>query len=333
MASTERLKARLLQEAVEDNIATINGRPRRVGCAVNLWSRRSTLLILFLAILGDHQMAARWGNATATAGAAQLSANIVSFRPPVVTTSFDRPQPVSPAELALDVRRVVIDAGHGGTSVGTSATGGLREKDVTLNIAERLRQLLVENNFVVLMTREGDETMSLQERSEMANRGRGDIFLSIHLNALRPDSRGVETYYLGPTAAPAVNSVVAEENRDSGYSLSDMRTLLDQIYIDTRADESRHFAESVQRALVRGLRRVNPALEDRGVKTAPFLVLAATQMPAILAEVSCLSNDDETKLLIGSEYRQTIANALFDGIRAYLGDRAPRERKETDSGS
>ena len=154
------------------------------------------------------------------------------------------------------------------------------------------------------------------------------------MNSLVPkDTRGIETYYLGTSDAPGVDALAAAENRDSGYSLADMRTLVDMIYMDARKDESRRLAESVQRALLRDLRRVNPSIEDRGVKTAPFVVLVGTKMPAILAEVSCLSNDEEAELLNGSGYRQSIADALFDGVHAYLREGTSVGRKETVHGS
>ena len=115
--------------------------------------------------------------------------------------------------------------------------------------------------------------------------------------------------------------------------MTDLRALVDMIYADARRDESRRFATSVHNALLRELRRVNPDLEDRGVKTAPFVVLAATRMPAILAEVSCLSNDDEVELLGEASYRQSIADALFNGIGSYLHQGVRKEHKETGNGS
>lgn len=242
-------------------------------------------------------------------------------------------QRLSVAALALGVRRIVLDAGHGGTSLGTSAATGLHEKDVTLDIADRLRRRLVSEGVSVMMTREHDDTLSLQERSDVANNAHGDLFLSIHVNSLPHENRGVETYFLGPSEAAAADAVAANENKDSGYSMADLRTLIDMIYAGARKDESRRFAASVHRALLRDLRRVNPALEDRGVKTAPFVVLAATHMPAILAEVSCLSNDEEAELLGGASYRQSIADALFNGIEAYLHPNVATGHKETGNGS
>jgi N-acetylmuramoyl-L-alanine amidase len=342
MRKTDRLKARLLREAVEDNVATMTGelpKPlRRNRRLLALWGPRAAALVLFLAFVG---LRLTPGNGTAVAQskpAHQASGTPVApaaAREEAPTAaSFSKPQRLSLSALALGVRRVVIDAGHGGSSLGTSAAKGLHEKDVTIDIAERLRKRLTAEGITVLMTREGDAEVSLQDRSDMANRGRGDLFLSIHVNSLtQRDSRGVETYYLGASANPAIDALAAAENRDSGYSLADLRTLVDMIYMDARKDESRRLAESVQRALLRDLRRVNPAIEDRGVKTAPFVVLVGTRMPAILAEVSCLSNDDEAELLGGSGYRQSIADALFDGVHVYLREGTPGGRKETVHGS
>ena len=165
-------------------------------------------------------------------------------------------QQVPPNVLGLSVRRVIVDAGHGGDNLGTSSADGINEKDVTLDIAERVRQLIVQRGFEAVMTRTADETRSLMERAATANRRHGDIFVSIHLNSLRPASvRGIETYYLGPSDGPEFDAIAAAENRDSGYSLSDIRSLLEKIYTDARRDESRRLAESVQRALVLHLRQ------------------------------------------------------------------------------
>jgi N-acetylmuramoyl-L-alanine amidase len=225
---------------------------------------------------------------------------------------------VDPNVLDLSVRRVILDAGHGGDNLGTSSADGVNEKDVTLDIAERVRQLIVQRGFEAVMTRTADETRSLLERAATANDRHGDIFVSIHLNSLRPTSvRGIETYYLGPSDGPELDAIVTAENRHSGYSLSDIRSLLEKIYTDVRRDESRRLAQAVQRALVLNLQKTAPAITDRGVKTAPFVVLIATEMPAIVAEVSCLSNHDDATHLNTAEYKQTIAEALVSGIQTF----------------
>lgn len=232
------------------------------------------------------------------------------------------PRPVDPQVFPLAVRRVVLDPGHGGTSLGTRTPSGLTEKEVTLDIARRLQGLLAADGFDVRLTRQGDSGIALEERARLANEAEADLFVSIHVNWIEDTrrSRGVETYYLGTTDDPYLNELAAMENRESGYSLADMRHLLDRIYSDLRVGKSRELAQSVQAALFQSLAKINPQLQDRGVKTAPFLVLVETEMPAILAEVSCLSNEREADLLSKPLYRQFIAEALARGIRSYAGD-------------
>ena len=137
------------------------------------------------------------------------------------------------------------------------------------------------------------------------------------MNWLEPRSiRALETFYVGPTEDPAVMKLASLENRDSGYSLADYRRILEKVYIDERRDDSRELAKSIHAELYRELKQLNPKLENRRVKTAPFAVLIGTQMPAILAEVSCLSNG-EVKLLSNGDYREKIAVAILRGIRGY----------------
>jgi N-acetylmuramoyl-L-alanine amidase len=331
MARTQRLKARLLREAVEDNVATMNGslpKPLRRGRRFfGRWGSLATLGLFFLALAIALRPVP--GNGATAAEPSLLVLHKRAPAPAPAAESFERPQRLSVAALDLGIERVVIDAGHGGSSLGTTGALGLHEKDVTLDIADRLSRKLAAQGLRVRMTRQGDDTLSLQDRSNIANDARGDLFLSIHVNSLPPQNRGIETYFLGPSQAPSADAVAAEENRDSGYSMADLRTLVDMIYTDARKEESRRFAASVQQSLLRDLRRQNPSLEDRGVKTAPFVVLAATRMPAILAEVSCLSNLEEAALLGDAQYRQSIADALFNGIDAYIHQGTPARHKET----
>jgi N-acetylmuramoyl-L-alanine amidase len=175
----------------------------------------------------------------------------------------------------------------------------------------------MQDAFTVVMTREGDRDVSLERRGALANQAGADIFVSIHLNWIENRARGVETYYLGPTDDPYLTRLAASENRDSGYSMADMRHLLDRIYAGVRQEKSHKLAETVQGALFESLNKVSPEVENRGVKAAPFIVLLTTEMPAILAEVSSLSNDKEAQLLTKPLYRQYIAEALAQGIRAY----------------
>jgi N-acetylmuramoyl-L-alanine amidase len=326
MANVERIKRQLLRDLVQENLDLIAGRrsrrPRRGG-GRRLASRVAAFALFSLGLLG--------------LGSSRVLPNLAALpRSPAARPARDaRPAaaalaPVAGAEVLaaartidaavfpLAVRRVVIDPGHGGASLGTRTSLGLLEKDLTLDIAERLRRLLAARSLEVVMTRGGDVGVSLSQRTALANRAGGDIFVSIHVNWIENRAaRGVETYYLGPTDDPFLSRLAAAENRESGYSLADMRQLLDRIYAGVRQDKSRKLAEVTQTALFGSLRKVNPRLEDRGVKSAPFLVLLNTQMPAILAEVSCLSNEEEARLLAQPLYRQYIAQALSEGIRSY----------------
>ncbi|MGH7857233.1 MAG: N-acetylmuramoyl-L-alanine amidase family protein, partial [Candidatus Binatia bacterium] len=183
----------------------------------------------------------------------------------------------------------------------------------------RLAKRLAAGGFEASLTRDDDSRLLLRERARIANERQADLFVSIHLNWFEDGraNRGIETYYLGPADDPFVNALASAENRESGYTIGDVRRLLDSIYADLRQQQSRALATAVQTRLVRSAHANSPEVRDRGVKSAPFLVLVTTEMPAILAEVASLANADEAELLDQEEYRERIAIALFDGIRAY----------------
>ena len=270
--------------------------------------------------------AARAGAGPATAAA---PGSLAAAAPLIV----GEPRPLDRAVFPVGVRRIVLDPGHGGKDVGSVTPDGHYEKDITLDIALRLRDLLkAQQGIEVLLTRDKDERVLLSQRARFANDSKADLFLSIHLNWLVPaTNRGVETFYLGPTEDPFLVQLAGRENRESGYSLADVRRLLDGIYLDLRQQESQQLAGSIQRSLFGSLKQETPALRDRGIKPAPFLVLVTTEMPAILAEVSCLSNQNEAALLSTGEYRQSIAEALRAGIDAYtakLGNADPDAHAE-----
>lgn len=236
---------------------------------------------------------------------------------------FRAPRAIEPNLFHLQIKKVVLDPGHGGNDPGSMTGDGFAEKEITLDIALKLRDLLVKDGIEVVLTRSEDRYITLRDRAEAANATRGDLFVSIHVNSIPvANERGVETYCAGEAESPAIEQLAGAENRESGYSLADFRKLLEGVYAGVRQNESRQLAEAVQRNLFHSLKRVNPKLEDRGVKTAPFLVLVATEMPGILAEVSCMSNEEEVRLLRSAEYRAQIAGALHRGIRAYDSKRA-----------
>ena len=316
MSNVNRLKRQMLRELVQENVELIaGGLPRRLRRqrSLRLTLRALALVLLPVGLLGSTRLIDSFD--ARSAGVRPAPPAPAAARP---AAALAPPQPISAAVFPLAVRKVAIDAGHGGKSTGTQTPTGLVEKELTLDVAERLSKLLLADRFQVLMTRDRDADVPLVERGALANHGGADIFVSIHVNwIVNHKARGVETYFLGPTEDPYLTRLAADENRESGYSLADMRKLLDRIYADVRQDKSRKLAETVQSSLFSSLRKVNPELENRGVKAAPFIVLLSTEMPAILAEVSCLSNQGEAELLAKPLYRQYIAEALAAGVRSY----------------
>jgi N-acetylmuramoyl-L-alanine amidase len=325
-ANIERVKRRMLRQAVAENLDVIRGVPPRAlrsGTRLwRLWLRRSMFLLLPLTLAGSSYMIAN-GNARLPAAPAVSPMSMLPLAKRVslvAPDALDTPERMTSSAYPLSVRRVVLDAGHGGSDPGATTTE-MREKEITLDIGLRLKTLLEQNGFDVVVTRDADRTIALRDRAVLANDSKSDIFLSIHVNALEKytDSRGIETYYLGATSDPSLTALAARENRVSGYSVSDMRKLLEDVYADARRDESHELATAVQKQLFSSLRKDDAGLENWGVKRAPFIVLVATDMPAILAEVGCISNEKEAAMLRRPEYRQKIAAALFEGIRAYAG--------------
>lgn len=243
---------------------------------------------------------------------------------------FPAPSPHDAKVFPLQVRRVVLDPGHGGAdNPGTVGPDGTPERELTLDIAQRLRRLLEEFGYEVVMTRVTDVTVPLEERTRVANDVGADIFISIHVNWLANQARGIETFFLGPIENPGLVSLTSLENRESGYSLAALRSILEGVYTNVRRDESRRLAEAVHRNLRWHVGQVAPEVTDRGVKTAPFVVLVGTEMPAVLVEVSALSHEEDARLLKLAAYRQYIALALYSGIRAY--SEGLRERDDQTS--
>jgi len=224
-------------------------------------------------------------------------------------------------QLGLGVHRIVIDPGHGGKDPGTvNRYLDVQEKDVTLDIGKRLNAILNEHKeFEIILTRCRDDYVPLEERAAIANSNQGDIFVSIHTNsAPRLTARGVESYYLNVTADPWAMQVAAQENAMSSKSMAEMRTILDQILQNSKISESRILSQSIQASMIANLKRKYDAVEDLGVKKAPFYVLLGAQMPSALIEVSFLSNRDEARRLTSPSYRQAVAAGLYLGIINFI---------------
>jgi N-acetylmuramoyl-L-alanine amidase len=216
--------------------------------------------------------------------------------------------PLYPAKL-----RVVLDAGHGGWDLGTVGRKGLLEKDLVLDIVQRLGSL-VESRLgaEVIYTRKDDGYLALEKRAEIANRAQASLFVSVHANySDYPSARGVETYYSNTYSSVKARTEEADET--AGLKTIDWTN----VDIREKVHESRRVAASVQRSLYAMLAAKTPGLRNRGVKEAHYVVLTGTSMPAILAEVSFVSSPTDENNLQSSTYRQQIAEALYSGIAHY----------------
>ena len=222
-------------------------------------------------------------------------------------------------QLGLEVRRIVIDPGHGGSDPGAIGKGGLKEKDVVLKIGMLLKERLREKGYEVFMTRERDVFIPLEERTAFANTKEADLFISIHANASpKRSASGIETYYLNLTTDEEAMRVAARENATSGKKMSDLQFILYDLMQTSKINESSKLASLVQTSIVSTLKRRYRAVNDLGVKQAPFYVLIGANMPSVLVEVSFISNPREERRLRDGRYLEALAHGIMGGIERYI---------------
>jgi N-acetylmuramoyl-L-alanine amidase len=230
---------------------------------------------------------------------------------------------VLPAEAGIAIRTIILDPGHGGKDPGAIGLSGLTEKEVALDIALRLRSLIQQQlGKTVIMTRSTDTFISLEDRTLLANAKQADLFVSIHTNSHpKRTTQGVEIYLLGQSSDRRALAVAARENNTPEKSMDNLERVLQTIQHDLIRDynieESLKFAHETRYAFMAQLKDHYNTV-DLGVKRAPFYVLLNANMPGILAEVSFISNPTEEKRLRSDDYRQAIAQALLEGIKAYM---------------
>ncbi|MBL7049588.1 MAG: N-acetylmuramoyl-L-alanine amidase [Nitrospira sp.] len=218
---------------------------------------------------------------------------------------------------------VVIDPGHGGEDPGAVGPGGVQEKDIVLMIGRKLGSILESRHGMkVIYTRQKDMFIPLNDRTEIANAAKADLFISIHTNASEKRSvRGIETYFLNWTNNKEANRVAARENRISLKKMhkvqGELQLILQDLARKSKNEESMKLAYSVQHEIVGQLKKSYPRIEDLGVKYALFYVLIGAEMPAVLAEISFVSNHEEEKRMTQKVYRDRIAEALASGITSY----------------
>jgi N-acetylmuramoyl-L-alanine amidase len=247
---------------------------------------------------------------SASVGAAPVAAKAA----PVAALAAKASDQVLPARTGKF--RIVLDAGHGGWDLGTVGRQGLLEKDLVLDVTQRLGRLLQARlGSEVMFTRSGDSYLPLDQRADFANQTQADLFVSVHANySSSAASRGVETYYTNLFSAPGAREV---EKHDDGTFAKLTPVSLSAGGLHEKIEESRRLAASVQRSLYATLAASSPDIRDRGIKDSAFAVLTGTTMPAILTEISFVSSPADERNLQSATYRQQIAEALYKGIAGY----------------
>jgi N-acetylmuramoyl-L-alanine amidase len=335
--TTQRIKRRMLKGILEENLF-IHGLAERKPQGNGRQALLFKAVVLFLAIFsfsviknsdfGDYHSlpalplgrymtlpADRQPNAPLAADPGEASIGYGEYQPFLNQDNFSLR-----TIFGLKIRTIVIDPGHGGEDPGTSGQFGTKEKDITLDIAKRLQQRLGRyDGYQISLTRNVDETLSLESRIEYANAHKADLFVSIHVNNIpnKPYSI-IETYYFGPNADRGALSLAEKENSGTGYAMNDFKAIVQKIGNTLKYQEAKVLARTIQKSLYGNMHRSNDNLYDYGVKTAPFIVLLGVDMPSVLTEVTCLSDPEEEQKLNSEDYREDIARYMEEGIIQYL---------------
>jgi N-acetylmuramoyl-L-alanine amidase len=248
--------------------------------------------------------------------------------PPVAAPQTAQGSVKRPAEQPLrapapapttTLRRIVVDAGHGGRDPGAIGPSGVREKDVTLSMAKLLaQQLRKELGCEVILTRERDVYLDLAERTAIANKVGADLFISLHVNAApNKEAYGIETYYLNFSKNEQAAAVAARENGTSLKQVGDLELILFDLMANSKINESSRLAAEIQKALVGDLSRYYTQIRDLGVRQGPFYVLLGANMPSVLVEAGFLSNKREEARLTDRNFQERTAAAIVKAVRNY----------------
>ncbi|MBN1626580.1 MAG: N-acetylmuramoyl-L-alanine amidase [Deltaproteobacteria bacterium] len=224
-------------------------------------------------------------------------------------------------QLGLSVKTIVIDPGHGGKDPGCDINGDVKEKDVTLDLARKLKAKIEKEieGCKVLLTRDKDIFVPLDERTAFANVNKADLFISLHVNAHKQESvYGIETYFLNMATDERAVMVAARENATSEKRISDLQSILNDLMLNTKISESSKLAYKVQDGMMANIKKTYRMRKDLGVKQAPFYVLIGAEMPAVLIEIGFSTNPYEKKRLLNIDYRALIADGIIDGINTYI---------------
>lgn len=232
-----------------------------------------------------------------------------------------RPPPPLPApKMAVaGLRKIVLDPGHGGKDPGAMGIGGLAEKDIVLGIAKKLaNKLKREMGVQVVLTRQDDTFVPLEDRIAIANAEEADLFISLHTNASpNPGTRGIETYYLDNTSDEASILLAARENGASRRNISDLQFILSDLTQNSKLEDSITLAHRLQSSLVSRLEQRYGGVKNLGVKKALFYVLVGARMPSVLQELFFITNKKEARTLTQRAYQDAIVEGLYNGIKKY----------------
>lgn len=237
--------------------------------------------------------------------------------------------------FGLEVQTIVIDPGHGGRDPGAIGSEGTLEKNIVLDIATHLRDLLIKSGrYRVFLTRENDSFVSLANRVEFSNLSNADLFISLHINALPQKEYNVtETFYFGPPSDSYTLQLAEQENRGSKIKTGDFKNIIKKIGDVLKEQESSRLASTLQHSLFTNMEKYDRVIGDNGIKIAPFVVLLGVDAPSVLVEISCISKKEEELNLNDPTYRRTITTALEKGITSYLNQRNRQVLKGDDNGN
>jgi N-acetylmuramoyl-L-alanine amidase len=247
-------------------------------------------------------------------------------------TSAKVEEPKEKEESSEDIKKysksskqkiIVIDPGHGGKDSGAIGYKNYYEKNVVLDVAQNVRNMLVSRGYKVYMTRDNDTFIELKERTAMANRKDADLFISIHANAVSSASAdrayGIETYFLSPSRSSRATRVAAMEN---STDISDMSSYGKSTFLNFTTNLTRiasnKLAIDVQKGILGNLRKYHKDVVDAGVREGPFWVLVGAQMPAILVEIGFITNPQESQMLVDKTYEQNMAYGIANGVDRYF---------------
>jgi len=340
-----KLRKNILKGVYEDNLRIIGKAPRLIRKRATFSFKKTALLasVLLLALIlngtyldfpliNENEMAASYSKKAKSNTSEDYSAflsmleqkSTYANKESGALSDYKAFLNISQTSLSklfgLKVKTIMIDPGHGGSFSGAIGKMGTKEKEITLDIARRLQKRLKRNGrFNVVMTRERDSTVTLKERVELAHSEKADLFISIHVNYLPSNPMNIiETYFFGPPSDEKTLRLAEHENEAAQYGLNEFKEIIEKIGNTLKYQESRQLASAIQKNLYLNIKKEDISVRDYGVKRAPFLVLLGVDVPAVLTEVSCLSNTHEEIKLNDPSHRENIAYYIEAGILDYL---------------